>query len=468
MEVPLTIKETQEALKKRKINCVDLVDYYLDRIEKNDEKINSVLTVSKEKAYEKARKNDNLIKELGDRAFIEFPLIGVCVIHKDMFLTRGIRTTAASKVLEDYIPSYSATVVDRMDKAGCITLGKANQDAWAHGSSGENSDFGPTKNPWNLEYVPGGSSSGSAAALASNFCLVTTGTDTCGSIRLPANYCGVCGLKPTYGLVSRYGVIAMASSLDSMGHFARNVDDVKRILEVTKGPDGYDSTVSSCYREFRVKDFVKIGVPREFFGEGLEVEVRRSIEKAIETFERMGHQVVEVGLPHTEYAIAAYYIIQPAEVSSNLARYDGIRYGRGRDFFGDEAKRRIMLGSYVLSSGYYDAYYLKAMKVRSVIIKEVEDVFEQVDLLIAPVSPSLPFQLGEKTSDPLKMYLTDIYAATANLAGIPSLAIPSGFSDNGLPLGFQLMGPRFSENVIFDLAEKYHREINYKPSIAEL
>jgi len=468
MKTPLTIKETQDALKKRKTSCVELVDYYLGRIRKFDKKINSVLTVSEESAYEKAKNNDKLIEKLGDVAFEEFPLLGVCVIHKDMFLTRGIRTTAASKVLEDYIPAYSATVVERLDKAGAITLGKANQDAWAHGSSGENSDFGPTKNPWNLEYVPGGSSSGSAAALAADFCLASTGTDTCGSIRLPANYCGVCGLKPTYGLVPRYGVVAMASSLDSMGHLGRSVDDVRRVLETTKGPDGHDSTVSSCYKEMKLKDFLKIGVPQEFFGKGLDKEVKKDIEKTIKILEKMGHQAVEVSLPHTEYAIAVYYIIQPAEVSSNLARYDGVRYGKGREFFGDEAKRRIMLGSYVLSSGYYDAYYLKAMKVRSVIIKEVEDAFEKVDLLIAPVSPSLPFKLGEKTSDPLKMYLTDIYAATANLAGIPSLAIPSGFSGSGLPLGFQLMGPRFSENLIFDLAEKYHREINYKPAAANL
>lgn len=468
MENLLTIDETQEALKKRKISCVDLVDFYLDRIAKFDKRINSVLTVLEDKAYKKAKQNDKIIEELGDKAFEEFPLLGVCVIHKDMFLTKGIRTTAASKVLEDYVPAYSATVVERLDKAGCITLGKANQDAWAHGSSGENSDFGPTKNPWNLEYVPGGSSSGSAAALASNFCLITTGTDTCGSIRLPANYCGICGLKPTYGLVSRYGVIAMASSLDTVGHFGRSVSDVRKVLNITKGPDDHDSTISSCYKHIKTKNSVKIGVPREFFGKGLEKEVEKDMQKTIKILEKMGHQIFEVSLPHTEYAIAAYYIIQPAEVSSNLARYDGIRYGKGREFFGDEAKRRIMLGSYVLSYGYYDEYYLKAMKVRSLIIKEIVDVFDVVDVLIAPVSPSLPFKLGEKTSDPLKMYLTDIYAATANLTGIPSLAVPSGFSKNGLPLGFQLMGPRFSEDLIFYLAESFHKEINYQPRVASL
>lgn len=468
VDFPLTIKDTQEALRKKEISCVGLVDYYLERVNRLDKKINAILTISEDQAYDKARRLDKIIADLGDNAFEEFPLLGVCLIHKDMFLTKGIRTTAASKVLEDYVPSYSATVVERLDKAGCITLGKANQDAWAHGSSGENSDFGSTRNPWNLDYVPGGSSSGSAAALASNFCLVSTGTDTCGSIRLPANYCGVLGLKPTYGLVPRFGVIAMASSLDSMGHFGRTVDDIRRVLEITKGPDGNDSTVSSLYKNIKSKKYLKIGVAKEFFGKGIDKEVKENIEKTLKVIEEMGNEIINVNLPHTEYGIAVYYIIQPAEVSSNLARYDGIRYGKPREFFGDEAKRRIMLGSYVLSAGYYDAYYLKAMRVRSLIIKEVDEAFEKVDLLIAPVSPSAPFKLGEKTSDPLKMYLTDIYAATANLAGIPSLAIPSGFSEKGLPLGFQIMGPRFSESVIFDVAERYHREIGYKPKIANL
>ncbi|BCX14859.1 MAG: glutamyl-tRNA(Gln) amidotransferase subunit A [Patescibacteria group bacterium] len=468
MEIPLTIKETQEALRKGEISCVGLVDYYLERINKFDKEINAVLTVSSEVAYRKARENDKLIDQLGDRAFEEFPLLGVSVIHKDMFLTKGIRTTAASKVLEDYVPVYSATVVERLEKAGCITLGKANQDAWAHGSSGENSDFGPTKNPWNEKLVPGGSSSGSAASLAADFCLVSTGTDTCGSIRLPANYCGVLGLKPTYGSVSRYGVIAMASSLDSIGHFGRTVDDVRRVFEITKGIDGRDSTLASLHKKFIGKEHLKIGLPKEFLGEGLEDEIKNEVLHTAKILKEMGHEVVEISLPHTKYGIDVYYIIQPAEVSSNLARYDGVRYGKDRIFFGDEAKRRIMLGSYVLSAGYYDAYYLKAMKVRSIIIKEVEEAFEKVDVIIAPVSPTLPFKLGEKINDPLKMYLTDIYAATANLTGIPSLAVPSGFNKKGLPLGFQIMGPKFSENLLFDLAEKYHNFTDYSPKVVNL
>lgn len=468
MKIPLTIKETQEALRKREISCVGLVDYYLERINKFDKKLNAVLTVSSEVAYRKARESDKLIGQLGDRAFEEFPLLGVSVIHKDMFLTKGIRTTAASKVLEDYVPVYSATVVERLEKAGCITLGKANQDAWAHGSSGENSDFGPTKNPWNEKLVPGGSSSGSAASLAADFCLVSTGTDTCGSIRLPANYCGVLGLKPTYGSVSRYGVIAMASSLDSIGHFGRTVDDVRRVFEITKGIDGRDSTLASLHKKFISKEHLKIGLPKEFLGEGLEDEIKNDVLHTAKILKEMGHQVVEISLPHTKYGIDVYYIIQPAEVSSNLARYDGVRYGKDRSFFGDEAKRRIMLGSYVLSAGYYDEYYLKAMRVRSIIIKEVEEAFEKVDVIIAPVSPTLPFKLGEKTNNPLKMYLTDIYAATANLTGIPSLAVPSGFNKEGLPLGFQIMGPKFSESLLFNLTEKYHNFIDYSPKVAKL
>jgi aspartyl-tRNA(Asn)/glutamyl-tRNA(Gln) amidotransferase subunit A len=468
MEIPLTIKDTQDALKDKKITCVGLVDYYLERINKFNDDINAVLTVCEEVAYSQAKDADKLINHLGDKAFEEYPLLGVVVIHKDMFLTKGIRTTAASKLLEYYVPAYSATVVDRLEKAGAITLGKANQDAWAHGSSGENSDFGPTKNPWNKKFVPGGSSSGSAASLAADFSLITTGTDTCGSIRLPANYCGVCGLKPTYGSVSRYGVIAMASSLDSIGHFGRTVDDLRRVYEVTKGIDSKDSTLSSLHKPYEIKNSGwKIGLPKEFMGEGLDNEVRKVVLDAVSVFEKMGGEVTEISLPHTKYGISVYYIIQPAEVSSNLARYDGVRFGKDRRFFGDEAKRRIMLGSYVLSAGYYDAYYLKAMKVRSVIIKEIDEVFEKVDFIIAPVAPTPPFKLGEKIDDPVKMYLTDIYAATANLSGIPSLAIPSGFGKDGLPLGFQIMGPKFSEDLLFSVASKFHNFIGWKPGVVQ-
>lgn len=467
LELPLTIKETQEGLLNNRFSAVDLVDNYLGRIEKNNEKFNIFLTISKERAYEDAKKVDSLLKNKNDSLFKDFPLLGVTVSHKDLFLTKGIRTTAASKVLESYVPSYSGTVVKKFDQAGAITIGKVNCDAWAHGSSGENSDFGATKNPWDSSKVPGGSSSGSGASLAANMALVSTGTDTCGSIRLPANYCGVYGFKPTYGAVSRYGVIAMASSLDSVGHLARSVDDVEKVFAVTKGEDGQDSTLKNG-EEIKSKTKIKIGIPREFFAEGLEKNVEKNVLEASKVFEKEGIELVDVSLPSTKYGIAVYYIIQPAEVSSNLGRYDGIRYGNSRDSFGDEAKRRIMLGTYVLSAGYYDAYYLKAMKVRTKIIQEVNAAFSDVDALIAPVATSAPFGLGEKVRDPLKMYLTDIYAATANLSGIPSLAIPFGFTKDKLPLGFQLMGPRFSEKVLFALAKLFEKATSYVPRVANL
>lgn len=466
MDLPLTIKKTQEGLINKKFSAVELVTSYLTRINYLNKDLNAFLTVSEEEAYQGARKVDRLIEQLGRASVKENPLLGAVVAHKDLFLTKGIRTTAASKVLESYVPTYSATAVTRLGKAGAVTIGKTNCDAWAHGSSGENSDFGPTKNPWNKKFVPGGSSSGSGAALAANMSLISTGTDTCGSIRVPANYSGVYGLKPTYGSVSRYGVIAMASSLDSVGHFARSAGDIEKIYDVTKGEDGFDGTLKNAdYLKPKAK--LKIGIPKEFFAEGLDKAVEKNILEAIEIFKKEGVSFEEVSLPSTKYGISVYYIIQPAEVSSNLGRYDGIRYGGARDAFGAEAKRRIMLGTYVLSAGYYDSYYLKAMKVRTKIIQEVGQVFEKVDALIAPVAPTPPFLLGEKTSDPLKMYLTDIYAATANLSGIPSLAVPFGFT-KGLPLGFQLMGPRFSEYTLFELGKLFEKVTDFKPKVANL
>lgn len=466
-ELPLTIKETQEGLLKKKFKAVELVDSYLERVNKYNKNLNIFLTVSEERAYEDAKKIDKHLANDDTQVLADLPLFGVVLAHKDLFLTKGIRTTAASKVLESYVPSYSGTVVNKLEKAGTIMLGKLNCDAWAHGSSGENSDFGPTKNPWGLDFVPGGSSSGSGAALAANMSLVSTGTDTCGSIRLPANYCGAYGFKPTYGSVSRYGIIAMASSLDSVGHFARSAEDIEKVYTVTKGEDGKDSTVKNG-DYIKPKAKIRIGVPREFFAEGLDKKIEKNVMEAAKIFEKEGIELVDVSLPSTKYGISVYYIIQPAEVSSNLGRYDGIRYGNSRESFGDEAKRRIMLGTYVLSAGYYDAYYLKAMKVRTKIIQEVNKVFDEVDAVIAPVAPTPPFRLGEKVSDPLKMYLTDIYAATANLAGIPSLAIPNGFTEEGLPLGFQIMGPRFAENTLFELGKLFEKITNYKPKVASL
>lgn len=467
MNIPLTIKDTQEGLKKKKYSTVELVDAYLENISKSDKDINSFITVSDEVAYTQAKKADRLISDYGDKAFEGYPLLGVTVAHKDLFLTEGIRTTAGSKVLESYIPPYSATVAEKLEKAGCITLGKTNCDAWAHGASGENSDFGITRNPWGKGYVPGGSSSGSAAALAANFSLISTGTDTGGSVRQPANFCGLYGLKPTYGAISRYGVIATASSLDTVGNMARSVHDIESVFNIIKGADGFDSNVKKAEGE-NIKAKIKIGLPKEYFLEGLDKEVKNTIDNAIKIFSKIDVDMVEVSLPLTKYAISVYYIINPAEISSNLSRYDGVRYGNFRNTFANEAKRRIMLGTYVLSSGYYDAYYLKAMKVRSKLIENFDRLFDQVDVILAPVCPTPPFKIGQKANDPLSMYLADVFTVSANLAGIPSLAIPYGFAQNNLPLGFQLMGPRFSENTLFSLAKLFEKATNYKSKVAKL
>lgn len=465
MNLPLTIKETQKGLIKKEFSAVQLVDAYLARIKKFDKDINSFLTLSGELAYRQAKEVDRKIEELGEAALDKNPLLGVTIAHKDLFLTKGLRTTAGSKVLENYVPVYSATVVKRLEDAGTITLGKTNCDAWAHGASGENSDFGSTKNPWNKEYVPGGSSSGSAAAISAQFSLIATGTDTGGSVRQPANFCGVVGFKPTYGAVSRYGVIAMSSSLDSVGHIGLTVEDIKKVYEITKGEDGKDSTVRN-FRSKRRNGKLRLGIPKEYFIEGLDPEVEKSVKEVIDIFKNQDIELVNISLPHTKHAISVYYIIQPADVSSNLGRYDGIRYGKDRGSFGDEAKRRIMLGTYVLSAGYYDAYYLKAQKVRSKIIKDFDNAFEDVDAIIAPVSPTAAFKLGEKIKDPIQMYLTDVLTTAANVAGIPGLAIPNGFTSKGLPLGFQLMGSRFSESTLFELGKLYQKTVNWKPKIA--
>ncbi|KKS15798.1 MAG: Glutamyl-tRNA(Gln) amidotransferase subunit A [Candidatus Woesebacteria bacterium GW2011_GWA1_41_7] len=439
---PLTIKETQKGILEKDFSSVELVDTYLERIEKNKD-LNAYITVCDEAAYKKAKEVDQLVKSGEENLIEKFPLLGVTVGHKDLFLTKGIRTTAGSKVLESYIPPYSATVVERMEKAGAVVLGKTNCDAWAHGASGENSDFGPAINPWDKDMVPGGSSSGSAASVAAGLSLVATGTDTGGSIRQPANFCGIVGLKPTYGAVPRYGVIAMASSLDSMGSFGKSVNEVETIFNVTRGEDGFDSTVKNT-ELFKPKSRMKIGIPKEYFVEGVDSEIADKVMEVSKVFEKTGIELVQISLPHTKYAISVYYIVQPAEVSSNLGRYDGIRYGNPRVSFGAEAKRRIML------------------------IEDFEKAFNGVDAILAPVSPTPAFKIGEKAEDPLKMYLADIFTAPANLAGIPGLAMPSGFNKNKLPLGFQLLGPRFSEPVLFGLGKLYEDETNYKPGLPKL
>ncbi|MBI2195798.1 MAG: Asp-tRNA(Asn)/Glu-tRNA(Gln) amidotransferase subunit GatA [Candidatus Levybacteria bacterium] len=456
----LTIAEALEGLRGKKFSSVDIAKACLEQIRKHNEDINAFITVDEKGALEQAESADKQ-RANGE----ELPFLGIPIALKDIFLTKGLKTTAASKVLENYIPQYDATVVAKLKDAGAIIIGKINCDAWAHGSSGENSDFGPTKNPWSKEHVPGGSSSGSAAALAADMCLASTGTDTGGSIRLPASFNNLVGLKPTYGRVSRYGIIAMASSLDSIGHFTKTVEDSALLLSVTAGSDPHDATtpdktVSNYSKIENGVKGLKIGVPKEYFASGLDSEIKEKTEAVIKKLEELGAEVVDISLPNTQYAIAAYYIIMSSEVSSNLARYDGIRFGNDRSFFGDEAKRRIMFGTFTLSAGYYDAYYKKAMQVRTLIKQDFEKAFEKVDAIISPVSPTAPWKLGEKVNDPLKMYLSDIFTVTANLAGIPSLAVPAGFS-NGLPIGIQIMGTQFSEEKLFQVGYAFEQATEY-------
>ena len=457
----LTIKEASKLLAQKKIKAKELTQAFLDRVKKLNKKLNAFITVCEDEALTQAEKIDNIItsnQKINNLAGIPFGA-------KDLFSTRDIKTTAGSKVLEDYLPVYDATSISKLKEAGAIVVGKTNLDAWGHGSSGENSDFGATKNPYDQTRVPGGSSSGSAAAVAAGMALFATGTDTGGSIRLPSAFCNLVGLKPTYGRVSRYGVIAMASSLDSIGHLTKTVYDSALILNTTAGFDPFDQTTSKVKADDYTKGIekgvknLKIGLPREYYKD-LEPKIKDLTLNAIKTLEKLGAKVIEITLPHTEYGVAAYYIIQPSEVSSNLARYDGIRFGNSRDSFGAEAKRRIILGTYTLSSGYYDAYYLKAMKVRRLIKEDFDKAFKNVDVLICPTSPSLPFKLGEKISDPLQMYLSDILTVTQNLAGVPSLNVPCGFVNN-LPAGMQIVGPHFSEKLLYQAGYAYEQETKW-------
>ncbi len=456
----LTISQARKKLDAKEVSSVELTKACLERLEKVDTKLNAFLTVTKEEALEDAKEADTRIAK-GEKT----PLLGIPFSLKDMYLTKGIRTTAASKLLENYIPQYSSTVVTKLQKAGAVLLGKNNQDAWAHGSSGENSDFGPTKNPWNLEMVPGGSSSGPAVCVAADIAPFSMGTDTGGSIRQPAGFTNTVGLKPTYGRVSRYGVIAMASSFDTMGHFTKTVEDSAMVLSVTAGKDPHDATSSPIPVDNYSSDLKKglkglrVGMPKEYFIDGMDLKVKKTVEAAIKKLEGLGVKVVEISLPHTEYAIGAYYILQTAEVSSNLARYDGIRYGAERQNFGEEAKRRIMLGTFTLAHGYYDAYYKKGMKIRTLIKQDFDRAFEKVDVIATPVSPTTAWKIGEKANDPLAMYLSDIFTVTGNISGIPGLTIPVGFV-NDLPVGMQLFASQFSEKLLFRVGHQY--EMNTK------
>jgi len=469
-----TIEKIKEGLLKKEFSATELTKAYLEKIEKEDKKIRAFLTLSPEIALKQA-------KEIDERIFLkkELPsLAGVPCAIKDNILVEGIKCTAGSKILENYIAPYDATVIRKLKEAGVVILGKTNLDEFAMGSSNENSAFFATKNPLDLEKVPGGSSGGSAAAVAANFCVFALGSDTGGSIRQPASFCGIVGLKPTYGAVSRYGLIAFASSLDQIGPMTKNVRDCKAVFEVIRGKDEMDSTSLEMkeVNNLRIRSLeeIKIGLPKEYFLEGMDPEVEEKIKKAIKKYEEMGAKILEISLPHTPYALACYYIIATSEASANLARYDGIKYGfsiikneqrtidnllevyfksRGQGF-GEEVRRRIMLGTFSLSIGYYDAYYLRAARVRSLIIKDFEEAFKKVDLILAPTSPTLPFKLGEKIDDPLKMYLSDVFTVSVNLAGLPAISIPVGKVGN-LSVGLQIIGKPFEEEKIFDLANFY-------------
>lgn len=479
----LTLKEAHEGLKNKKLSSRELALSCLQRIDRVEDELNAFITVTAEEALRKADEVDQAIAS-GQKIQ---PLTGVPVAIKDIFCTEGIETTAASNILRGFIPPYNATVVKKLKAQNAVIIGKTNCDAFAHGSSGENSDFGPTKNPWDLGRVPGGSSSGSAAGIASGESIFAVCTDTGGSTRLPAGFCNLVGLKPTYGRVSRYGVIAMASSLDSPGPIAKTVTDCALVAEIMAGHDPLDSTTPDVpvpnYQASLKKDVkgLKIGVPKEYFQEGIELEVEELVRKAIQKFEELGARAVGISLPHTKYGVATYALTCYSEVSSNLARYEGIRFGHQRGSFGDEAKRRIMLGTFALSSGYYDQYYQKAQKVRTLIKRDFDKAFEKVDVIITPTSPGVPFKLGEKVDDPLKMYLSDIFMVPVNLAGIPALNLPCGFGETSppfakasggsvstLPVGMQIIGPQFSEPLLFRVGYTYEQATEWYKQICQM
>ncbi len=475
----LTLHELQEKLKKREISSVEATEAYLSRIETLEPKVNAFITMAAE-ALQGAAAADKRIAA-GDIA----PLTGIPIALKDIFLTKGVRTTCASLILENFIPPYDATSWLKLKEQGGVLLGKLNQDEFAMGSSCETSAFGTTRNPWDLDRTPGGSSGGSAACIAARQAVATLGTDTGGSIRQPASHCGCVGLKPTYGRVSRYGVIAYASSLDQVGPLTRDVTDCAIMLGAIAGHDPLDSTSIDRpvpdYRQSLKPELkgLKLGLPKEYYIDGLDSDVQQALQGAIAVYRQLGAEFVDISLPHTDYAVATYYLIATAEASSNLARYDGVRFGhrssaatglidmfaRSRaEGFGAEVKRRIMIGTYALSSGYYDAYYLKAQKVRTLIRQDFLTAFEQVDAILTPVAPTPAFRIGEKVNDPLQMYLSDIFTIPVNLAGTCAISVPAGISQAGLPVGLQLIGKPFGEETIlraayaFEQATEWHKK----------
>ncbi len=481
----LTIEAAADLLQRGEISSEDLTRAVLARIAALDDRVGAYLTVDREGALEQARRADEL------RAAGEVTaLTGIPLGIKDVICTRGLRTTCASRLLDNFIPPYDATVMQRLRQAGAVVLGKTNMDEFAMGSSTENSGFGPTANPWDLSRIPGGSSGGSAAAVAANMCLGSLGSDTGGSIRQPASHCGIVGLKPTYGRVSRYGLVAFASSLDQIGPLGKSVMDCALLMNVICGHDPRDSTsVSEPVPDFtRLRadglQGLKIGLPVEYFeAQGLDADVRQAVAGAVATVEALGAETVEISLPHTQYGVAAYYIIAPSEASSNLARYDGVRFGVRREDdgdlldmfrrtrsagFGAEVKRRIILGTYALSAGYYDAYYGIASQVRTLIIEDFRKAFAQCDVLLSPVAPTPAFAIGEKTADPLTMYLSDVFTLCANLAGIPGISIPCGFSSAGLPIGLQIMGRHFDEARLLAVAHHFEQATDFHKRKPEL
>ena len=458
----------------RDVSVTEVITGVFEEIGRTDRDVHAFLTLCEDRALEDARRLDAKIAA-GEPLDA---LSGVPVAIKDNMVLRDVPTTCASRILEGYVPPYTATAVERLRGAGAIIVGKTNLDEFAMGSSTENSGFVVTRNPHNLAYVPGGSSGGSAAAVAAGMSLIALGSDTGGSIRTPASFCGVVGMKPTYGRVSRYGLVAYASSLDQIGPFTRSVRECAQVLSIICGFDPYDSTSADVAVEPFERDIeqpvknVRIGVPKEYFVPGLDPEVKARFEECIKVYESLGCRIEQISLPHTEYAVAAYYLIATAEASSNLARYDGVRYGvrKGGESglsdmyrktrmagFGKEVKRRILLGTYALSTGYYDAYYLKAMKVRTLILRDFKNAFEKVDLILTPTSPTVAFRIGEKIDDPLSMYLSDIFTITCNLAGLPGISIPAGKNSAGLPIGIQLLGNHFQESLVLRAACNFER-----------
>jgi len=481
----LTAHEIREKILRREFSAVEAACDCLARIKAVDGRVKAFLLVDEEGALIAARAVDEKIARGGKAG----RLAGVPVAVKDVLCTKGVRTTCGSKILANYIPPYDAHVVERLKAEDAVILGKTNMDEFAMGSSTENSGFFTTRNPWDLERAPGGSSGGSSAAVAAYMVPLALGSDTGGSIRQPAALCNVDGLKPTYGRVSRYGLVAFCSSLDQIGPFARDILDTALVSEVICGHDRRDSTsvdlpVPQYTREIEGGAAgLKIGVPKEYFGEGIDPEVEAAVRAALKLYERLGAKVVEISLPHTEYAVATYYIVATAEASSNLARYDGVHYGhrskKAEDIiqlysatraegFGAEVKRRVMLGTYALSSGYYDAYYLKASKVRALIRRDFEEAYKAVDVVVCPTSPTPAFKIGEKTADPLQMYLSDIYTISTNLAAIPGISIPCGFTKGNLPIGMQVLGRHFDEATVLRAARAFERETDYhkrKPAL---